>query len=152
MRYKDWKKLDLNSLINEISKQNLNFNFQESDIELMCEHYLNQLSHLQDKYIIEKSLRLRNKTEVKWLTIEIKSLMNRRDFVQQNLTNLEPEEYQIKNYFKNITIYEILSLDLLEKKNLIIIDLFWKTLTMSGMYCSKVTLIKRSKKKVKKRK
>jgi hypothetical protein len=77
MRFKDWKNLDLNSLTNEISELNLNFNFQKSNIELMCELYFNQLSHLQDKYFIEKSLRLRNKTEVKRLTIEIKSLMNR---------------------------------------------------------------------------
>ncbi len=62
MRYKDCKNLDFNSLTNEISELNLNFNFQESNIELMCEHYFNQLSQLQDKYFIEKSLRLRNKT------------------------------------------------------------------------------------------
>ncbi len=41
MRYKDWKNLDLNSLTNEISELNLNFNFQESNIELMCEQYFN---------------------------------------------------------------------------------------------------------------
>ncbi len=62
MRYKDWKNLYLNFLTNETSELNLNFNFQESNIELMCEHYFNQLSQLQDKCFIEKSLRLRNKT------------------------------------------------------------------------------------------
>ncbi len=36
MRYKDWKNLDLNSLSNEVSELNLNFNFQESNTELMC--------------------------------------------------------------------------------------------------------------------
>jgi hypothetical protein len=41
MRYKDWKNLDLNSLSNEVSEHNLNFNFQESNTELMCEQYFN---------------------------------------------------------------------------------------------------------------
>ncbi len=41
MRYKDCKNLDFNSLTNEISELNLNFNFQESNIELMREHYFN---------------------------------------------------------------------------------------------------------------
>jgi hypothetical protein len=56
MRYKDCKNLDLNSLSNEVSELNLKFNFQEFNIELMCEQYFNQLSQLQDKYIIEKTL------------------------------------------------------------------------------------------------
>jgi hypothetical protein len=37
MRYKDCNNLDLNSLSNEVSELNLNFNFQESNTELMCE-------------------------------------------------------------------------------------------------------------------
>jgi hypothetical protein len=49
MRYKDWKNLDLNSLLNEVSELNLNFNFQESNIELMCEQYFNRLSQLQNE-------------------------------------------------------------------------------------------------------
>ncbi len=57
MRYKDCKNLHLNSLSNEVSELNLNFNFQESNIELMCEQYFNQLSQLQNKYVIEKILR-----------------------------------------------------------------------------------------------
>jgi hypothetical protein len=54
MRYKDWKNLDLNSLSNEVPELNLNFNFQESNTELMCEQYFNQLSQLQNKYVIKK--------------------------------------------------------------------------------------------------
>jgi hypothetical protein len=65
MRYKDLKNLDLNSLSNEVSELNLNFNFQESNTELMCEHYFNQLSQLQNKYVIEKTLSLKNKFNVK---------------------------------------------------------------------------------------
>ncbi len=38
----------------------------------MCEQYFNQLNQLQNKYVIEKTLRLKNKLNVKWLTIEIK--------------------------------------------------------------------------------
>jgi hypothetical protein len=65
MRYKDWTNLDLNSLSNEVSELNLNFNFQESNTELMCEQYFNQLSQLQNKYMIKKTLRLKNKFNVK---------------------------------------------------------------------------------------
>ncbi len=55
MRYKDCKNLDLQRL--RISELNLNFNFQESNIELMCEQYFNQLSQLQNKYIFEKNFK-----------------------------------------------------------------------------------------------
>ncbi len=47
MRFKDWKNLDLNSLTNEISEFNLNFNFQKSNIEFIFEHYFSHLSPLQ---------------------------------------------------------------------------------------------------------
>jgi hypothetical protein len=55
----------------------------------MCEQYFNQLSQLQNKYVIEKILRLKNKFNVKWLTIEIKPSMNRRDFVKKKFNNLK---------------------------------------------------------------
>jgi hypothetical protein len=66
----------------------------------MCEHYFNQLSLLQDKYFIEKSLRLRNKIEVKWLTIEIKSLMNKRDFVKKKFNKLRARGILDKELFQ----------------------------------------------------
>ncbi len=55
----------------------------------MCEQYFNQLSQLQNKYVIEKTLRLKNKFNVKRLTIEMKSLMNRRDFVKRKFNILK---------------------------------------------------------------
>ncbi len=90
----------MNSLSNEVSELNLNFNFQESNNELMCEQYLNQLSQLQNKYVIEKSLRLKNKFNVKWLTFEIKSLMNRRDFVKKKFNNLKAKGILNNNLFQ----------------------------------------------------
>ncbi len=55
MRYEYCKNLDLQRL--RISELNLKFNFQESNIELMCEQYFNQLSQLQNKYIFEKNFK-----------------------------------------------------------------------------------------------
>jgi hypothetical protein len=56
----------------------------------MCEQYFNQLSQLENKYVIEKTLRLKDKFNVKWLTNEIKSLMNRRDFVKKKFNKRNP--------------------------------------------------------------
>ncbi len=70
-------------MISEVSELNSNFNFHESNTNSMCENFFGQLLNLQNEYVIEKSLRLRNKSDVKWFSNYIKSAMNRRDFLKK---------------------------------------------------------------------
>ncbi len=108
------------------------------------------MSQLHDKYVIEKSLRLRNKSEVKWLTIEIKSLMNRQHFVKKKFNKLRARGILDKVLFqeyKNLR-NTVVRLIRKEKSNyysplLENCDNVWNVL-------SEVILTKNSKKKVKK--
>jgi len=72
IRYKDWKNINMNSLNNDISDLNLCFDFQQKDINFMCEQYFDNLTSLQNEHIIEKTIRLKQ-TPQQWFTIEIKT-------------------------------------------------------------------------------
>ncbi len=150
MRYKDWKNLDLNSFSNEVSEVNLNFNFQESNTELMCEQYFNQLSQLQNKYMIEKTLRLKNKFNVKWLTIEIKSLMNRRNFVKKKFNNLKAKGILNNDLFQEYKNLRNAVVRLIRKEKADYYTFLLENCDNVWNVLSEVILTKNSKKKISK--
>jgi phosphomevalonate kinase len=51
--------------------------------------------------VIEKSLRLTNKSHVKWLSNDIKSAMNRRDFLNKKFNKLKSNGF-IDNEYKYV--------------------------------------------------
>jgi carboxypeptidase C (cathepsin A) len=117
------KNLDLNSLISEVSELNLNFNFYESNAKSMCENFLDQLLNLQNKYLIKKSLRLRNKSDVKWLSNDVKSVMNRRDFLKKKFNKLKSNGFIDNSLYNEYKYMKNNVVKLIRKsKRILIID------------------------------
>jgi hypothetical protein len=78
----------LDSLYNDISELSLCFDFQQKDVNFMCEQCFDNSISLQNKHIIEKKkIRLKQRLQ-QCFTIEIKTAINRRDFLKKKFNNL----------------------------------------------------------------
>ena len=89
IEYKDWKKVNINSMFEEISELNLNFDFNQKNTNVLFEKYLSQLKSLESKYIVRKTKRIKTKNCIPWLTSDIKLAMSERDFLKKQFNELK---------------------------------------------------------------
>ena len=71
MRYRRWKNIDFHKLEEQINEINLTFDYEEQNLNLLCDQYFSQIHLLQEKFvpIIEK--RVKTNAILKWINSEI---------------------------------------------------------------------------------
>jgi hypothetical protein len=79
LRYRKWRNIDIQLLVNEVQNLNSEFEFEEQDFNFLCEKYFGHIYDLQENFvpIIEK--RVKTAEKVKLINKEISKLLNEKD-------------------------------------------------------------------------